>query len=78
MRFGSVPANSEVTVTTLPEGKRPRHIMYRNVIAGVPSGSGNNYFMSVTIPETGEVMVQNSSDYTSTETYIDVMYMCKS
>ena len=65
---------SNLKVTTLPEGKRPRHEMYRNAIVGVPNGSGDNYFMGVNISESGDVWVQNFSGYTSTETYIDVMY----
>lgn len=75
IRAGGVPANSVITVTTLPEVYRPRHKVYGTPIIGVPSGSGNNYLMRVEISSDGNVTVANYSDYDSTETYIDVMYV---
>lgn len=75
IRVGGVPTNSTVTVTTLPEGYRPRHTIYGIPILGVPSGSSNNYLMRLTIDQSGNVIIANHSDYDSIETYIDVMYL---
>ncbi len=73
IRTGDIPANTDVSVATLPNNYVPRHNVYGSPIIGVPNGSGNNYLLRVHIID-GNIVISNHTDYYATESYIDIMY----
>lgn len=74
-RIGNVPSGGSVKVTQLPENSHPAHEVTRKPIVGVPAGSRDNYLLSVTIDENGEVYITNYSGHEAIEAYIDILYL---